>query len=130
MLTPEMFAEQVYFDHATGGDPNKEKPVFVDPATIMMLTSVTIQVIKCILERRQARKAAEAQAIPESTLKEVAYDIKNPSVFDKITLKRVILGAVGFRKYRKEGKSILESLLRTGSNLTLEDIANLMYQGK
>jgi len=123
MITPEILAERVYFDNATGGDPTKEKEVFVDPATLMLITQITIKVIDCIIKRRRAKR----ERTEDASLEQVACQVKHPTLLDKITLRKVIISVIGFRRYRREGRSIFESLLRTGSALSIQDIVDLMY---
>ena len=121
-MTPEEFANRVYIDGVTYGKSDKTIEVFIDPATAIMLTQLTIKIIACIVERRRQKISEESEAVME-----VAAIINDPSFLDKLTLRKMIFGAIGFRRYRKEGKSILESLLRTASGLTLGEIADLFY---
>ncbi len=92
-------------------------PVMVDPATIMLIASITVKLIKCLYNRY----GKDPEKIKEN--------IQTPGFLDTIGLKRVVFAALGWRRYRKEGATVMEALIKTGGKLKLEDINMLLTQG-
>jgi hypothetical protein len=112
----EYFAKRVAVEKSMI-ENNNAAPVAIDPATIMLITSISIKIIKCLVKRygHNAEKVKE--------------NIDNPGFRDKVGLKRAIIMAIGWRRYRKDGASILEALLKTGGKLRIDDIYTLLTEG-
>jgi hypothetical protein len=87
---------------------NKQQ-VVIDPATIMLivtLTNVLIQVIKKCREK------------PEEAVLVAQY----PNIREKRVLKRKILQTIGIRRYISEGKKYYHAVLATGRETTIKDL--------
>ena len=112
------FARNVILEkHKIEKGPDAAIPVMIDPATIALIASITIKLIQC-LYKRYGNKAAD-----------IKENIDTPGMLDQIGLKRMVFAALGWRKYRKEGATVIEALLKTGSKLRIEDISTLITKG-
>lgn len=114
----DQLSQEVYRNKVQIEQPHLDRrEVAFDPATLALIFSATKQVIKCIKKRKEAASS-----------KEVNFLIKSPSRVDIIRMRWIVRRAMGFWRFRKEGKGVVESLLRTGGNLTLEQIADLLSE--
>lgn len=87
------------------------KKVFFDPASIALYASIIVEIIKL------ARKCKKEKDIPTSA--------KNPNIFERIMVKRIIRKKMGFKKYFKHGKEVTNAILETGSAITQDEIHRL-----
>jgi hypothetical protein len=97
--------------------PNEEKKQF-DPLTILMLTSIIINVIRVIQNCQ----------LDDDRLKE---KIQNPHLFDKIRLRRTILHELRKQNNQDLDKEIVvENLYKMGYNMNTQDIQNLYQEAR
>lgn len=108
-MTIENFAEKVYLRMNT--KPGERIPVFVDPATLMMIMTIISGVIKALQECRKNRQEAV----------KVAY---NPGPVEKRVLKRQIRKNLGWRKSLTEGNKYYNAILAEGLEITPQDMDN------
>ena len=93
-----------------------KQEVFFDPATITLITTIVLQVIKLI---KHCTKDSET---PEKEALEVAH---RPSYRAERQLNRILRKKLGWKKYWKEGTKYKEAILDEGKTLTKEDILGL-----
>ena len=106
------FINNVYTDY---NSKNKQAyKVAVDPATIMLVGSIIIDIIKLIKKCK--------------TEKEVIETAKKPSVFENRTLYRVIRRRLGWRKYFNNRHAIANSIRNKGASLTEEEVFQLFEE--
>jgi hypothetical protein len=110
-FSKEVVQEKYVIEHG----PNI--PVMLDPASIALIASLTIKLAKCLYNRY----GKNAESIKEN--------IQNPGLLDTIGLKRAVFAALGWRRYRKEGDTVIQALIKTGGKLTLEDLHLLIKEG-
>jgi len=112
----DQLSENIYQQKIRIENPgmNTEQVVF-NPATAMLIFEIVTKLVKCMRDRNSSKNVVYVQNV-----------VQKPGFIDIIRLKRIIRKAIGYRRYRSEGKSILQSVLRTGGTLTLDDIANLL----
>ena len=116
IMSVDYFAKRVAVEKATiehGG----ETPVVIDPATVMLIATISVKLIKCLYQRYGKNS------------EKIKDKIQTPGLLDTIGLKRVVFAALGWRRYRKEGATVVEALLKTGGKLKVEDIHTLITQG-
>ena len=89
-------------------------PVIVDPASIIMVTSVIIEVIKLIKRCRTERETIN-----------VAH---NPSSFEKRVLYRIIRKKLGWKEYFRNRHTLANSILNTGASMSEDKIFNLFEE--
>lgn len=87
--------------------------IAIDPATIMLIIKMVTKLVDCMKSRNENVNSAQNV-------------IQNPNFFDTIRTKAIVFRTVGFKKYRREGKAIMQSLRQTGNSLTLNNISDLL----
>lgn len=93
--------------HKTGN----EEEVFVDPASISMYIAIITAVVKLV------KRCREAKSVPESA--------EQPSMYEQMVVKRIVRRKLGFKKYRREGKDIAQSVFEVGAGSAPEEIEEL-----
>lgn len=116
MMNVDYFAKRVAVEKHMM-ENNGITPVMIDPATITLITTLSVQLIKCLVKRYG------------NNTESIEKKIKKPSWMDTIRLKRVVRKVLGWRRYRKEGGNVIEALRRTGGKLTVNDIYALITDG-
>jgi hypothetical protein len=97
--------------------PNEEKKQF-DPLTILMITSIIVNVIR-IIQNCQ---------LDDERLKD---KIKHPHLFDKIRLRRTVLHELRKNNNQDLDKEIVvENLYKLGYNMNIQDVQNLYQEAK
>ncbi len=92
------------------GAGNQEE-VFIDPASITIYISIISAVVKII------KRCRESDSVPESA--------QQPTIFEKMVVKRVVRRKLGWRKYLREGKEMTKSLFEVGAGSTKGEIEEL-----
>lgn len=85
----------------------------IDPLTIMLILGVVTQVLKMWKECKKE---------PE----EITFSCKNPTDKDIALLRRQIRKELGFYRNWREGKKLLEHTLQTASELSTEEVVELV----
>jgi len=101
-------ADRVARSHKKVGN---QEEVFVDPASISMYIAIITAVVKLV------KRCREAKDVPESA--------QQPTSFEQMVVKRVVRRKLGFKRYRREGKDIAQSVFTVGAGSTPEEIDEL-----
>lgn len=83
----------------------------IDPATIITMAQLVLDLMQKIKECRQNKSQA-------------VQTIKSPGLFHKIQLRRHLKEILG-RDFRNNGDKIVQSVLETGKSLSNSDIEDL-----
>ena len=116
IMSVDYFAKRVAVEKSML-ENNGAVPVVIDPATIALIISISVKLIKCLYKRY----GKDPEKIQEN--------IQTPGFLDTIGLRRVVFATLGWRRYRKEGATVMEALIKTGGKLKLEDIQMLITKG-
>ena len=107
-MTPEDFAERTVLNMP--GEQN----VALSAGLLLLLTEVAFGLIPLIRDR--CRKSSE----------EVSYMAKNPTWLEKRALARRVRREMGFREFRLNGSKVVDAILHTGAEATVEEVASLL----
>ena len=107
-MTPEDFAERTVLN--LPGEQN----VALSAALLLLLTEVAIGLIPLIRDR--CRKSSE----------EVSFMAQNPTWLEKRALARRVRREMGFREFRLHGGKVVDAILHTGAEATVEEVAALL----
>ena len=107
-MTPEDFAERTVLN--LPGEQN----VALSAGLLLLIVEITAGLIPLIRDR--CRKSSE----------EVSYMMQNPTWLEKRALSRRVRREMGIREYRQNGSKVVDSILRTGAEATVEEVACLL----
>lgn len=96
------------------GRPLEE--VFVDPASVMLYTTIITKTIKLLKRCKEAH--------------EVAYVADNPSKKEIAIIRRIVRREIGLFKYLKNGNSIVNSVIEEGKRATNAELRQLYREIK
>lgn len=105
---------------------SKEQEVFVDPVTLTLIASIVTQIVKLLIKYIEY-KEEEKEKSPIEHKEEIAYRIiKQPSFWQRWTLKQMIRKEMGVFKYWWNGKEIYNAVLDEGKDTDIYTIKNLL----
>lgn len=105
---------------------SKEQEVFVDPVTLTLIASIVTQIVKLLIKYIEY-KEEEKEKSPIEHKEEIAYKIiKQPSFWQRWTLKQMIRKEMGVFKYWWNGKEIYNAVLDEGKDTDIYTIKNLL----
>lgn len=108
-VSQEVFQKVALDYNAKSG--NKE--AVVDPATIALFAQLILDLVAKIRECRKSNA-------------EVGQTIRNPGLFQKMSLKRHLRDSMGTSDFRKHGDNMMASILDTGKGLSDGEIDSLI----
>ncbi len=88
------------------------KQAALDPATILSFLQMIMQVVDMFKSCKQPAATAVST-------------VKNPGLFARLRLRGLVRDSMSRADFRDHGEHIISALLKTGHNLTLEDVNEL-----
>ena len=110
----DIVANSVYKHINKGVKKNKYTEVMIDPATMIMVAGLIIELVKMVKKCR--------------TEKEVIKSAKKPTMFEKRVLYRVIRKKLTWRQYFKRRNEISDAIFNTGASMTEEEVFKLFEE--
>lgn len=106
---------------------SKDQDYGIDPITIIIVIGVILSLIRVIQECKKNRKLLkdkhESAALMKKDIQEV---ILKDSWLNRIRLQRIIKQNLTKEQYKTYGKSLQNSIMETGINLTEDETYTLM----
>lgn len=105
----------------------KDKDYGIDPLTIILVISVILTLIRVIQECKKNRKLLKDKN--ESALlmkKDIQEVVLKDSWLNRIRLQRILKQNLTKDQYKAYGKSLQNSIMETGINLTEDEVYTLM----
>lgn len=105
----------------------KDKEYGIDPITIIIVIGVILSLIRVIQECRKNRKLlkdkVESAALMKKDIQEI---VLKDSWLNRLRLQRIIRHNISKDQYKAYGKSLQNSIMETGINLTEDEVCTLM----
>jgi hypothetical protein len=105
----------------------KDKDYGIDPITIIIVISVILSLIRVIQECKKNRKLLkdknESAALMKKDIQEV---VLKDSWLNRLRLQRIMKQNITKDQYKTYGKSLQNSIMETGINLTEDEVYTLM----
>lgn len=114
-MTVEDLAQKIQNDV----ENSSEKLVFIDPMSIMLYIAIINAIINavrlfCILKKN--RESAE----------KVSQECRQPGLGTRILVTRQVRKHLGIKDFRKNGAALVDKILRSGADLSLDEIETLL----
>lgn len=93
--------------HYTSGSGDTQAAL--DPAFILLILDVIQQVVGLWRDCKKSHGDAVHQA-------------RNPSVWQKLALRRVVKEELGRAEFRARGDALVEAMLKVGKEITIDDL--------
>jgi len=105
----------------------KDKEYGIDPITIILVISVILTLIRVIQECRKNRKLLKDKNESVSLMKkDIQEAVLKDSWLNRLRLQRIIKNNLTKDQYKAYGKSLQNSIMETGINLTEDEVCTLM----
>ena len=112
--TIKQLASRTLYNEKNPGDGiSKKQEVFIDPGSILLYISILNGIVKCL-------KTCKSNPLETEVL--VKHIRKPTNAKEYRQLKRLIRKEIGWWKWWMEGTSIMNALVETGANTSLEEI--------
>ncbi len=113
-LMLEQLAGRVLYNKKNPGDAiSKKQEVLIDPASILIYISILNSIVKCL-------KSCKSDPLETEVL--VKHIRKPTNAREYRLLKRLIRREIGWWKWWTNGTAIMDSVVETGANTSLEEI--------
>jgi LDH2 family malate/lactate/ureidoglycolate dehydrogenase len=99
---------QLLADKAVSNLPNNKADKF-DPATIIIMVEIITTLLSALQNCREPEKA-----------KEICND---PTFLQKRVVTLQVRKTMGLREFRQNGKNVINAVLKTGKDVTTEELA-------
>jgi len=105
----------------------KDKDYGIDPLTIILVISVILTLIRVIQECRKNRKLLKDKNESASLMKkDIQEVVLKDSWLNRMRLQRILKQNLTKDQYKAYGKSLQNSIMETGINLTEDEVYTLM----
>lgn len=105
----------------------KDQEYGIDPLTIIIVIGIILSLIRVIQECRKNRKLLKNKQESASIMKkEIQEVILKDSWLNRLRLQRIIKKDLTKDQYKVYGKSLQNSIMETGINLTDDEVYTLM----
>lgn len=105
----------------------KDKDYGIDPITIIIVISVILSLIRVIQECKKNRKLLKDKNESASLMKkDIQEVVLKDSWLNRLRLQKIMKQNMTKDQYKTYGKSLQNSIMETGINLTEDEVYTLM----